>query len=153
MNVIGIALVLLGYGIYIAYRLRSFGVKAKATGSHQARLDRIRYLARFFKWICVMFFAGVICFVAVAIFMPDMVSTKDHLDEGVVVMSGPILLADFRPELHWLYPVFWLFGAAFVCRLMGFFIACLETWSVALFFQPTMSAVSATLAGGSSPAR
>jgi hypothetical protein len=113
MNVIEIALVLLAYGIYVAFRLR------QAKG-HQARLDRIRYVARFFKWICYAGFGLMIYMDAVAIFLPDMVTPLGSLAKTGLV-SGPFILAEFEPKLKWLYPIFWLLLAAFFCRGIWFF--------------------------------
>lgn len=124
MNVIEIALVLLGYGIYVAFRFH----QANAATAHQSRLDRIRYVACFFKWISCAGFGCVFFVAAIAIFAPDMVGKNlNHTGSTSmsgpisISVSGPILIGDFKPVYRWLYPIFWIFLIAFICRGIGFF--------------------------------
>jgi len=116
MNVIEIAFIVLAFGIYIAFRFRECSVKTEA----ETRLNRIRYAARFFKWICCAGFGFLIFVAAFAVFAPDRVVEKIN-PSGPFSISGPILLNEFKPEYQWLYTVFWICLIAFLCRFIGFF--------------------------------
>lgn len=130
------ALVLLCIVIYIAFRLRSRSASAVDYKSSQARLNCIRLSARCFKWISLFTFAIVIFAAFTAIFMPDMVSAKEGFKIAPsLVARGPVLLAEIKPELHWLYPVFWLLAAAFVCRLIGFYYRLFGNIERGIFFD------------------
>jgi hypothetical protein len=116
MNVQEIALILLAFGIYIAFRFHECAVKTEA----QTRLNRIRYVARFFKWICCAGFGFMIFVAAIAIFMPAVI-VKNINPSGPLSISGPIWLGEFKPEYQWLYSFFWLCLAAFLCWFISFF--------------------------------
>ena len=122
MNVIEIAIILAGLGLYFAFRIRSAQGTFGTAASQAARLARIRYVARFFKWLCCAAFGVVIFIAAVAIFVPEQVGKASEMKEGSIsfAMSGPILMSDFKPEYKALYPVFWLFLCAFLSRGIGF---------------------------------
>jgi hypothetical protein len=128
MNVIELLLIFLGIGLYYAYRIR-FARSGAEADSQEARLTRIRFVARFFKWICCAGFGFVVFAAVIALAMPEMVGTKADLAGAVkaaatgpvVTMSAPIVLGDFKADCRWLYPVFWLLVLAFISRGIGFF--------------------------------
>ncbi len=121
MNVIEIAIILAGLGLYFAFRIRSAQGTLGTAGSQVARLQRIRYVARFFKWLCCAAFGVVIFVAAVAIFLPERVGKASDMAGSISIsVSGPIFLRDFKPEYKALYPIFWLLLCALIGRGIGY---------------------------------
>ena len=119
MNVIEIAIILVGLGFYFVFRIHSARSAVGTVGSQVARLERIRYVARFFIWLCCGAFGFMIFVTAFAIIMPGMVGKSTGAKVSVTV-SGPILIQDFDPAYKALYPVFWLGLCALGCWGIGF---------------------------------
>lgn len=131
MNVFQITLILLALGLYYAFRFSSRGSQSQAV----ARLQRIRYVARFFRWICCASFGIMIGIGGLAIFMPDIVGHKGSQSMGIS-MEPSILLSEFKPENQWLYPIFWLLFVAFICRGIGFFYRLFSNLESGQIFCP-----------------
>ena len=85
------------------------------------RLERIRLVARFFKWASLATFGLFIFVTAAAILMPEIVRPTADARGVIITAYSPIVKLDFRPETMWLYPVFWILFGAFVLRGIGFF--------------------------------
>jgi hypothetical protein len=131
MNVLQIALIVLALGFYYAFRFSTRSTQIQAV----VRLQRIRYVARFFKWICYAAFGLTIGVGAMAIFWPDIVGHKGSPD--FAISSNPsIMLSDFKPENQWLYPVFWVLFVAFICRGIGFFYRLFSNLEKGQIFSP-----------------
>jgi len=92
----------------------------------KARLNRIRRVARFFKWICILLMVVVIGAAAIAILMPNMISPEGGWNPpgGIHLwIKSAILQEQFKPEWHWLYYVMWIILPGFYC------------WGVRLFYR------------------
>ena len=86
----------------------------------QTRLERIALVARFFKWVSLAAFGFFIFVMTVAILMPEFVMHTTDASGGFCI-QGPIVRQDFRPEVSWLYTLFWILLGVFMLRGIGFF--------------------------------
>ena len=135
MNVIEIVIILAGLGLYFAFRIRSARGTAGTAASQAARLERIRYVARFFKWLCCGGFGVVIFMAAVAIFLPERVGKASDMAGSISIsVNGPILMRDFNPAYKALYPIFWLGLCALICRGIGFLYRMFANMEKGLIF-------------------
>jgi hypothetical protein len=131
MNVIQIALILLALGLYYAFRFSMRGAQTQAV----VRLKRIRYVARFFRWICCAAFVFIISVGALAIFVPGIVGHKVNSSSMTISTKPSFMLSEFKPENQWLYPVFWVLLVAFVCRGIGFFYRLFSNLEKGMLFS------------------
>jgi Protein of unknown function (DUF2975) len=100
-----------------------------------AQSKRIRSAARFFKWLCLLFFGVMIFVTFLAIIEPDSVMPKGSPNGfGKITVNAPIILRDFSPGCRWLYPIFWLMFAAFICRGIWFFYKLFSNVEHGIFF-------------------
>ena len=105
------------------------------TSAPAVQSKRIRLAARFFKWLCLLVLGVMIFATFLAIIEPDSVTPKDSPDGfGKITVHAPIMLRDFSPACRWLYPIFWLALAAFVCRGIGFFYKLFSNVERGIFF-------------------
>lgn len=131
MNVFQIALILLALGLYYTFRFSIRSTQIEAV----VRLQRIRYVSRFFRWVCCAAFGLFIGVGTLAIFMPDIVGHKGS--HSFTISSEPsILLSEFKPETRWLYPIMWLVFVAFVCRGVWFFYRLFSNLEKGQIFCP-----------------
>ncbi len=110
------SLILLGVVVVVYLSFRRLWIQP--TGWE--RLERIRLVARFFKWVSLAAFGFMIFITAAAILFPEITGPAANTYSRMTI-TGPILRQDFRPEVSWLYPLFWIFFGAFMWRGIGFF--------------------------------
>jgi hypothetical protein len=96
---------------------------------------RIRLAARFFKWLCLLAFGVMVLATVLAMMEPDSVTPKGSPNDfGKMTVNAPIMLRDFSPGCRWLYPVFWLTFATFICRGIWFFYKLFRNVEHGIFF-------------------
>ena len=134
MNVLLIILPLVAIICFLLFRRQN--LRAGNVKNAQARLARIRLVARFFKWVCFVTFAFVICMAGVAIFWPGLVADmSDH--NRTAMINSPLVLSEFKPELEWMYPVAWLLVTAFYCRGIVIFYQLFRNLEWGILFNKT----------------
>lgn len=116
-------------GIYFAFR------RLWLKPGDAARLERIRLVARLFKWVALLAFAFMVCVTLTAMINPGI--TTHHSDSiHHISISGPVVWEDFRPEVSGLYYLFWILFCAFFLRGIGFFYRLFSNLERGILFGP-----------------
>ncbi len=126
--------------LYLAFRR----LWIQPTG--RERLERIQLVARIFKWVSLAAFGFVLFMVASAVAFPDAVlplnppleteatisrvaspgtvlpaGNQNAAHIGIISIRSPLCLSNFKPEVSWLYFVFWGFFGTLIWRAIWLF--------------------------------
>ena len=92
------------------------------TPKANVRLNRIRLVARFFRWICLFLFGVMIFMAGAAVLAPYCILPTGSPERNeFLTMRAEFLLSQFKPGWEWLYPLFWAGMAGLNCLAIWFF--------------------------------
>jgi len=96
-------------------------------------LNRIRLVARFFKWICVIGFGATILLAAIALIKPDGIFPAGSFYSGAAIKSD-FSNQDIKPGWGWVSPFFWIVWTVFGLLEIWFFYRLFENLERGIIF-------------------